>query len=124
MKRISCVRDVKLLSLTLSSIAQFGDNKQIKAESKALAVQREAEIFYGNEGDFDSYVIFNQQLPEPSFPCNIMMQQSHKQSMIKVGSVEILGVSSSSVLQIGSNEVIDCEARVKHIRQLLPTNED
>jgi spore germination protein PE len=120
MKRITIIDDVKILSVTLSSIVQFGDNRTIEAESKALAVQREAEVFYGDEGNFDAFAIFQQDIEELPYECNVQMNIQNLNPVIHVGSVEILGISSSSVFQAGSNHEIDTDARVKHIRQLLP----
>lgn len=119
MKRLSIVKDVKIDAVTLGSIAQFGDNEVIEPESRALAVQREKELFFGDEGNFQAYPIFTANIPEPSFKSDVRMKIHHSNPIIQVGSIEILGVSAASVFQVGSNRVIDSETRIKHIRQLL-----
>lgn len=86
--------------------------------SKALAVQRQYEIFYGNEGNFATYQLFNTPIPLPVITESITVQKTNESPTICVGSVNILAGAFSSVIHIGSTNHIKSEARVKHIRQL------
>jgi hypothetical protein len=47
------------------------------------------------------------------------MKMSVINKEISIENIPIIGVSSSSVFQVGSNKSIDTESRYKHIRQLL-----
>jgi spore germination protein PE len=119
-QRTACVDRIKVDSVSFSSIFQIGDSQQIQALSRAIAVQREAEIFFGNEGSFAAYSIFSEQIPYLPVDENIASSTQNLNPMLKVRNIEIMGVSSSSVVHLGNSSHISMEARVKHIRQLLP----
>ncbi|TYS65649.1 spore germination protein GerPE [Sutcliffiella horikoshii] len=117
--RISRVNDINLHSLSFSSYFHIGDSYYINAKSRALAVKREFPRFYGNEGNFSEYPIFSMQSPTPVLTERVNMSVNNVNPNICVNTIKIKGVSSSSVLQIGSSQTICAESRVKHIRQLL-----
>lgn len=114
---------MKIDIVAFASTVQIGDSCQISGFSRALAVQREAQIFFGNEGSYRAYPVFSE--PIPLIPVNETIQFSTENlnPFIKVGYIDILGVSSSSVVHLGNTRHIAMEARVKHIRQLLPREE-
>ncbi|UCZ51456.1 spore germination protein GerPE [Bacillus shivajii] len=118
-KRMSIVHNLNVIDVTSSSILQIGDAKFITPFSRAIAVQREIETFYGAEGNFDLFPIFKMEIPQPSVVESINIQRKNETPFIKVRSIHITSVAASSVCQIGSNRLIDAESRVKHIRQLL-----
>lgn len=117
--RISKVEEINVHSLSFSSYFHIGDSYYINAKSRALAVKREFPKFYGNEGNFSAYKLFNMQSPTPILNENVNMTVSNVIPNICVNIIKIKGVSSSSVLQIGSSQTIRAEARIKHTRQLL-----
>ncbi|MGD7052696.1 spore germination protein GerPE [Sutcliffiella horikoshii] len=117
--RISRVNEINLHSLSFSSYFHIGDSYYINAKSRALAVKREFPRFYGNEGNFSEYSIFSMQSPTPVLTEMVKMSVNNVNPNICVNHIKIKGVSSSSVLQIGSSKTICAEARVKHTRQLL-----
>lgn len=119
MSRISIVQDVKLRSMLFSSMVQVGDNVAIDAGADILAVQRELPIFRGDEGDMRQIPIFSQQLTVPIIDEQVDVKRINTSGRIEVGSVDILGLSVASVLQIGSNRSVTCFCRTKHIRQLI-----
>lgn len=119
LQRTSVVDEVKLDILIFSSVLEIGDSTLIHALSWALAVQRETELFFGNEGDFYVYPIFTKPLPPTPFFENLTSQTELFHPVIKVNSIHVLGVSSASVVHIGSSRHIIMESRIKHVRQLL-----
>jgi spore germination protein PE len=123
-QRSSIVDTIKVRSVSIASTVQLGDSCIINGFSRALAVQREAEIFFGKEGNFSSYPVFTE--PIPFLPLNESFNYSthHFNPSIKVQNIDITGISSSSILHVGNSEHISMEARVKHIRQLLPKEEE
>ncbi|MCM3573231.1 MULTISPECIES: spore germination protein GerPE [Mesobacillus] len=124
LQRITCVDHIKIDSVSFSSIFQIGDSEQIQAISRALAVQREAEIFFDNEGNFDVFPIFSEPIPfQPTDEENVVFSTHNLNPVLKVRNIDILGASSSSVVHLGNSRNIAMEARVKHIRQLLPRND-
>ncbi|MBT2684284.1 spore germination protein GerPE [Bacillus sp. ISL-37] len=123
LQRITCVDHIKIDSVSFSSIFQIGDSEQIQAVSRALAVQREAEIFFDNEGNFDAFTVFSEAIPfQAADDENVTFSTHNLNPVLKVRNIDILGASSSSVVHLGNSRNIAMEARVKHIRQLLPRN--
>lgn len=123
LQRIASVDQIKIDSVIFSSVFQIGDSQQIQAFSRALAVQREREIFFDNEGNFASYPIFSEPIPFQSEIETVYSSTHNLNPVINVRSIDILGVSSSSIIHIGNSCDISMEARVKHIRQLMPRPE-
>lgn len=119
LSRISQVQKIHITSLSNSSITQIGDSKCVSAISRALAVQREAEIFFGNEGDFSNYPIFKESIPLPPLDDLFSFQKVDLVPCIKVSHIKINGIASASIVHIGSSESVYMESRVKHIRHLL-----
>ncbi|MGJ7910292.1 spore germination protein GerPE [Neobacillus sp. LXY-1] len=120
LQRISNVDNLHVMIASFSSILQVGDSCVVNGFSRALAVQREAEIFYGNEGNFPSFNISSRHIPLPQIYENVSTLPHHVKPIIKVKNVNIIGISNSSVVHVGSTKQISLEARVKHIRQELP----
>lgn len=117
-KRTSIVRHTKVISVGLSSVFQIGDATQITPRSQALAVQRQVQLFYGNEGNFEEFPIFKMGIPKPSMDMPITINRYNVSPFIKVDKIHVTSVSASGIYQIGSNNFIDAESRVKHIRQI------
>jgi spore germination protein PE len=124
-RRFSQVGTIKVTGLTFSSVFEIGDSSKISPISKALAVRREVPIFFSNEGGLDQFSIFTRPLPKVAVNEIVTMATYNNKPFINVNAIRIHGVSSSAVFQVGSTNVINAEARVKHIRQLLrqPTQE-
>lgn len=119
-KRTSVVDQLKIDSLIFSSVLEIGDSSYIQSLSRALAVQRESEIFHGYEGNFNLDPLFRMPIPREELSENITITSNQLNPVIKVHSVDILGVSAASSIHIGSSQHIVNEARVKHIRHLHP----
>lgn len=122
-KRTSLVKAIHVRSVSSSSIFQIGDSTHITPRSKALAVQRQAELFYGYEGNFNQYPIFTKPLAKQQVNENVSFSRYNVSPFIKVNHIDILGTSASAVLHIGSTSTYDAEAIVKHIRQLTGVKE-
>lgn len=121
--RTANVDRIKADSVSFASVLQIGDSDQVRAFSRALAVQREAEVFFDNEGNFNAYSIFTEAISHSPLTESIQSTTHNLNPFIKVGNIDILGVSSSSIVHLGNSRQISMEARVKHIRQLLPLDE-
>ncbi|MBT2738789.1 spore germination protein GerPE [Bacillus sp. ISL-7] len=124
LKRSSYVDSINLKLAVYSSIVQLGDSCIINSLSRALAVQREAEIFFGNEGSFAAYPKFSEPIPFVPITEDISVRYHHLNPVIKVKNINILAISSATVLHVGNSQNISMEARVKNIRQLLPMEEE
>ncbi|WP_282942000.1 spore germination protein GerPE [Paenibacillus sp. RC67] len=117
MKRWSVVEFVKVFNLSEASIIQVGDNNNNHPISKVIAVQRQVADFNGDEGNFEQFPLFKREIPLPAIHETVQTKFDNACDTIRVGTVTILGIAGSSVLQIGTNETIEAEARVKQFRQ-------
>ncbi|WP_312475565.1 spore germination protein GerPE [Neobacillus sp.] len=119
-QRTSKVDKINVNIISFASLLQLGDSCIINGLSRALAVQREAEIDFGNEGSFADYRVFSEPIPfQPIYEAFSFIPHN-PMPLIKVQNIDIIGISSSSILHVGNSKHISMEARVKHIRQLLP----
>lgn len=119
MSRWSIVRQMNITNISLASILQIGDNESIKSKTKALAVQRQVATFQENEGNLEAYQLFSRVIPIPEVYEQVDMKVENLCDYIQVNCIRVLAVSTSSILQVGSNCQIENEARVKHFRQFV-----
>lgn len=117
-KRTSVVNQVKLISLGSASMFEIGDSNGIQSYTRALAVQRERELFYSNEGNLENYDIFSQDIPFEPLTEILTYESTHIVPCIKVNNINITACSTSAVFHIGSTKNIYTESRIKHIRHL------
>lgn len=117
--RSSKVGYVRLISAQLGSILQAGDCFAVSPRSQVFAVQRQVSEYEGNEGNLKEFRIFSQNIPEPVIDEEYSVTTTNRNKEIAVGSLQITGLSAASVIQIGSNRVVDTENRTINIRQLL-----
>lgn len=121
-RRISVIDDVNIKAIVFSSSLIIGDTGILKPRAKVMAVQRVYPFFYGDEGNFDEYPLYSKPIPHLPKEKDVQMTVRNETPIIKVNHIKVLGVSSSSIVQIGTNSRIDSEARVKHFRQLYRVN--
>lgn len=124
LQRTSYIDALNVKIIAFSSILQLGDSCIINGFSRALAVHREAEVFFGNEGSFTAYPIFSGPIPFLPITEEFSYLSHHLNPVIKVQKINILGISSSSILHVGNSQNVYMEARIKHIRHLLPREEE
>ncbi|MEI4791020.1 spore germination protein GerPE [Bacillus sp. FJAT-53060] len=125
-KRTSQVKFTKVNSIGISSIVQIGDTQELCPKVKVLAVQRTISLFYGNEGEnlnTKEFEVYYQPIPLMLPERSVRTAFYHEKPLIKVSSIHVEGVSSSSIYQIGSTHGINGVARVRHIRQLISSND-
>lgn len=123
MMRTSVVRNIKVRTVVISSIFHVGDIKEISPVSTVLAIQRQISVFQGDEGNLEAFPIFSHPLSLPIITETAHMQVTHHSPYLYVDHIDILGLSTSSVLHIGSSECVRARNRTKHIRQLLRVTE-
>ncbi|MBY0121075.1 spore germination protein GerPE [Bacillus sp. S/N-304-OC-R1] len=120
LSRTSIVDHLHVDTTIFSSVVQIGDSKFIQGFSRALADQRETDVFFGNEGSFEAFYAFTKPIPIPPINDYVAMQTTNLCPAIKVNNIFINGVSTTGIVHIGSSQHISLEARIKHIRELLP----
>ncbi|NQX71512.1 spore germination protein GerPE [Paenibacillus alba] len=119
MARLSIVGYVYINDLSSSSVMHVGDNVSTVLQTRVFALQREVPFYYGNEGSFAAHPLFQRPFPIPQPPEPFTMCVDNLGSFIRVKGIRILGISSSAVLQIGSNRITSAETRIKNIRQFV-----
>jgi len=117
-KRTSIVKNINVKNVANNSVFEIGDSWNIQPRTKVLAVQREYELFFGDEGNFSAYPIYTMPLPKPMIDESIYFHKYNESFTINVNNIDVTSLSGSGVLQIGSTKNIDAESRIKHIRQL------
>jgi spore germination protein PE len=122
--RTTFVDKIHVEGVSFSSILQIGDSCIINGLSRALAVQRETEIYFGDEGSFSAYPVFSESIPFQPINETVTLIFHNPQPLIKVDNIDITAISSSSILHVGNSKHISMEARLKHIRQLLPVGNE
>lgn len=124
LKRTSYVNNVRVRALIISSSFEIGDSSYIHAFSRAIAVQRERELFFSNEQHFEDYPIFSVEIPFDPLTEELTYETTSINPFIKVNNINIIAFSTSSTLHIGNTKNVYLEARLKHIRDLLPRNKN
>ncbi|MBY6038113.1 spore germination protein GerPE [Fictibacillus nanhaiensis] len=119
MYRTSVVDEVKVNSLDLSAVFQTGDTEKIQCYSAALAIQRESTKFGTFDISLNKYSIFSEEVTVPVCPVINIKKTFHANPFIRVGKVDIIGISSSALLHIGSVQQMSLQSRVKHIRNFM-----
>ncbi|MBV7508563.1 spore germination protein GerPE [Bacillus sp. sid0103] len=119
LQRTSCVDSINIKIVSFASTVQLGDSCIINGLSKALADQRETELFYGNEGNFLPYRVFSEPIPFQPITEPFTYSRQNPNPLIRVSKIDIIGISSSSLLHVGNSGHVSMEARVKHIRELV-----
>lgn len=124
LRRSSNVKNIYVNSVGLGSVVQIGDSTNLRPLSRALAVQREKQVFFGVEGNLDEYPVFTKPLVQPHFYEKVNMVEHNLKPSINVNNIKVSAVSASGIFHVGSTEHISSESRVKHIRQILSDEEE
>jgi spore germination protein PE len=118
MKRLSVVQLVHNELTSFSAVMQIGDSKEITSRVKVLAVQRQQELFFGNEGEVN-FPIFTDPIRRLAIDTtSLQINKLNESPVISVRTIRVLAIAFSAVVHIGSTSTIDTEARIKHTRQL------
>jgi spore germination protein PE len=120
MSRVSVIGDIKVLAILFESILQIGDNVSIDSKIRLIAVQREVPAFKGDEMPFERFRVFQRPIPQLPAAEDLRMWKTDSVPEIVVGRIKVLSISSSGIVQAGSNRFINLESRIKHFRQFLP----
>jgi len=116
MYRTSVVDCVIVNSVADSGVIQTGDSEKINSYSAALAIHRENAKFGTFDVPLSKYKVFSQPVLVPVCPSIKIKQTFNANPYIRVEKVDILGVSTSALLHIGSVNDITLQSRLKHIR--------
>ncbi|ARI79228.1 hypothetical protein HM131_14945 [Halobacillus mangrovi] len=111
------VDNVDVTSILISSIFTIGDVYRAAPTSNILAVQKEGSEYIPGTFKFKDYDIFNLE-PSPPLPPITITTFTYQNNPIVVDDIEIKGVSTAGVFQIGGIDHIISKNRTKHFRLL------
>ncbi|KIL45643.1 spore germination protein GerPE [Jeotgalibacillus soli] len=114
----STVNHVLINTLSFSSVIQIGDSALIDSHSNIIAVHREVEVFFGQEAPFEHYSIFYR--PSAAGRLTMINHLLHPTEN-HAETINIVGISASSVLHVGDSSHVRMVSRTKHIRQFYHT---
>jgi len=117
--RTSKVESLTIITIDENSVLEIGDSQRVEAASYVLAVQREPAIYFQHEFPFAAYPLFSFPLPLPEPPEPFVITTCQEENTIRVRHVNASFLAASAVLQIGSNDCLTLDTRVKNIRHLL-----
>ncbi|MBO0999333.1 spore germination protein GerPE [Bacillus sp. SD075] len=116
--RISKVKSLLSDTVSFSSTLQIGDTSFIDGNSLALAIQKKSETFHSVDIHFEDFDIFKKPFYIPRLNEPVISRFSNPNPFIRVGNINIIGISSSSVVGVGNVGHARMESRVKHIREV------
>ncbi|UNK20915.1 spore germination protein GerPE [Paenibacillus sp. N3/727] len=122
------MRTSKLLNLYINSVFDSsaiicGESGNIKSKSCRINVQRDPSISKEEEVKFSEYPMFQRQTPKwmEDDEEEIIISTNNTDSIIRGGSIKILSISEGTTFQVGCNQTIDLENRLKMIKQVSST---
>ena len=120
LKRNSITKSLEIKSILFGGVLEVGDSARIAPQCSVIAVQRERQLFYGGEGNFALFSTFSEPFGVPSAYAYSLpiVRRYHLLPNIQVESVNIKGISTSGIVQIGSTEAVKAQSKILHIRQL------
>lgn len=116
-KRMVYVDTIDIISLLIASGALIGDVFRVAPDSKVLAVQKEGSEFISDTFNYEDYSVFSIESTPPLAPVQIRTFHYHD-NPIQVDDIDIKGVSTAGVFQVGGIDHIDAKSRTKHLRLL------
>jgi len=117
-KRTSNVQLINTVSAINASFINIGDTHEACPETRAIALQKEGETFQG-ELEFEDYSIFSQKKNLPKTKPKVIKHTINHQPNIYVQNVNVIALSSSSIMQVGNLNHISAESRILHIRYVI-----
>ncbi|ODG92755.1 hypothetical protein BED47_17695 [Gottfriedia luciferensis] len=120
--RLAAVERYDVNTVLFSSILQFGDVFSMNAESNALALQEEGNVFADfNRDIFEIYPIFKITPKHLQDVPTVNLNRVNLNPTIQVGSINYNGISSASASVIGSVHDATMLSRVHQIRHYIST---
>src|SRR5690625_4783279 len=120
-RRASKIRFMDIQAVTFSSIVQIGDSRKVHPSADILAVQKSGQPPSESEFSWSQCPILQTKIL-PKIRGGYIEGDHFHSNDINVRNLRILGVSSSSIIQLGNVSDVHALARVKHIR-LVQSNE-
>ena len=118
MIRTTKVNLFRVNSVSFSSILEIGDATYCYPKTNIIAVQKEGGVESDEGFEFDKYSLFKRSTPPYPPKPNVQKRTYNHKKSLHVDAINITGVTSSAVVQLGNVKNVRSEARIKHIRIL------
>lgn len=116
LRRTSHVKSLTVNNVVFSSTLQIGDSQFIDSTSHAIAILQERNHFSPLEDDdFRLHPVFYYRSPCPVIYEDIKMATINNNPKINVCNLDILAVSTSSLIHIGNTGHIRMSNRLKNL---------
>ncbi|WP_037985566.1 spore germination protein GerPE [Thalassobacillus devorans] len=123
-KRLVTLDNIKVSDVVYGSSFVIGDSWRATPFARVLAVQKEGAWFEEGRYKYEDYPIFTRQFKRLPSTDTVEDIHYHHNPTINVESVRINGVSTSSMIQVGSLGILEAESRVKHFRIIQDEQEE
>ncbi|MCG3418438.1 spore germination protein GerPE [Oceanobacillus jordanicus] len=119
-RRIASVNQIQVNTVNFSGILSIGDTENSKQISRGIALQKEGSYFTKkDELFFEDFPLFKMEPKIVSNNNNVQMRTYQHDENIHVQRVKVVGVTTSSIMQIGSLRHLEAVAWLKHFRKLM-----
>jgi len=115
-QRTTRIATISLNTVGSSSVAQFGDNRNTRLKSRAIAVQRAISVYGKDETRFAAYELFTRPLLQLNTNMEVDFRTSGCSPDIDIGCIDVTALSASALLRAGCSGPLTAETRVLHIR--------
>ncbi|MFD2630334.1 spore germination protein GerPE [Oceanobacillus kapialis] len=118
--RTASVNQIRVNSVSFCGIFSIGDTETAHQTSRGIALQKEGNYFT-KEGQlyFTDYPLFNMKPVSSIMKEDVQMERYDHNPNIHVQRIDANGVTTSSIMQIGSLRQVEAVAWLKHIRELI-----
>jgi spore germination protein PE len=121
-QRTSRVEKIVTDVLSFAGVIQLGEIKHLNCYRISFALQREQELFFGNEAPLEIFKKFYQAPEYEPIYEDIQITFQHNNPCIFVKEINLLAVSNDAVLHIGNGDLVELESKTLNIRQLSSWN--
>lgn len=111
-------KQVKVINLGLSSTFQIGDTEYVDSSSIVIALKNEDDFIDDDPEKFKDFPVFLDRLPLPVIHENVSILKIDKKPEIHVDFINILALSSASLLVLGNVSHSRLSSRILNIRHL------
>ncbi|MDQ0111673.1 spore germination protein GerPE [Paenibacillus harenae] len=120
--RTARIGAVCLIDVSSSGAVQFGDRGETNAKLRAIALQRQEDHTTAGDVFYESYRIFDRDLPELVDPeyadgQGVHIERVNADPFITVGYIHVTATGAASSLLCGNCMRVNSESRIMHIRQ-------
>lgn len=117
-QRTSRVDKIVTDVISFAGVVQLGEIKHLDCYRISFALQREQELFFGNEASLELFKKFYKEPEYEPIYEDIKITFQHNNPCIFVKEINLIAISNDAVLHIGNGDWVELESKTVNIRQL------